>query len=125
MHYRLLLCADCDLLYASPVPEKRVVDRRVPGGGLRQLAARRAVAARTYARAAAANRSPRLPDRSGALDIGAGDGAFLKELLANGLQRRGRRRTVRRAHRGGRGGDPAAVRQAPSASRIFRDDSSV
>ncbi len=80
MHHRLLLCRDCDILYASPVPatvelEQEYLEAAYDSG------AEAGYAARTYARLLRPILG-RLPDRVGALDIGAGDGAFLKELLA-------------------------------------------
>ena len=83
MHYRLLLCAACELLYASPVPESQsLVEEYQAAAYDSALEAR--FAARTYARLLRPLLA-RLPDRSGALDIGAGDGAFLQELLAQGF----------------------------------------
>lgn len=79
MHHRLLLCKTCDLVYASPVPQadelqaeylEAAYDSQVEAG----------FAARTYA-ASINSLCDQLPDRKGALDIGAGDGAFCEELL--------------------------------------------
>ena len=83
MHYRLLVCEDCDLLYASPVPQfDRLEDEYREAAFDSGREAR--YAARTYARLARPILA-QLPDRVGALDIGAGDGAFLKELLGCGF----------------------------------------
>ena len=83
MHYRLVLCEDCDLLYASPVPESdRLEDEYREASYDSGREAR--YAARTYARLVQPILA-RLRDRTGALDIGAGDGAFLKELLGCGF----------------------------------------
>ncbi len=84
MHYRLLSCRSCGLLYASPVPP---VDRLV---GAYQDAAfdsgdEAAQASRTYANVLRSHVVTTLPDRIGALDIGTGDGAFLHHLLAEGF----------------------------------------
>ena len=83
MHWQLWQCAHCDLLYASPAPP--------PGqlAGLYQDAefgsSREARhASRTYGRILR-QILPHLPDRAGALDVGAGDGAFLGELLDAGF----------------------------------------
>ncbi len=79
MHYRLLLCKGCDLVYASPVPDRESLleEYRVAAYDSGREAR---YAARTYGRLLRSVLG-RLPDRAGALDIGAGDGAFLKELL--------------------------------------------
>jgi SAM-dependent methyltransferase len=83
MHYRLLLCAGCELLYASPVPELEALAEQYRAAAYdSSLEAR--YAARTYA-GLLRRILGRLPDRAGALDIGAGDGAFLRELLALGF----------------------------------------
>jgi SAM-dependent methyltransferase len=83
MHYRLLECPGCDLVYASPVPTAGALARAYRDAGFDSgLEAHRAAA--TYARLLIPI-AARLPDRAGALDIGAGDGAFLAELLAAGF----------------------------------------
>jgi len=83
MHYRLMLCARCDLLYASPAPEpKNLAEAYLSAAYDSTLESR--YAARTYARIMR-QMLGRLCDRAGALDIGAGDGAFLKELQAYGF----------------------------------------
>jgi SAM-dependent methyltransferase len=83
MHYRMIVCPTCDLLYAAPIPAFDVLatgyqsasyDSRVEAG----------YAANTYARFLR-RILKRLPDRVGALDIGAGDGAFLKRLVECGF----------------------------------------
>ena len=82
-HHRLVICPSCDLLYASPVP---------PPGELADAYREAAFdsgeesrfAARTYF-GLLSRFVHRLPDRHGALDIGAGDGAFLQELLDAGF----------------------------------------
>jgi SAM-dependent methyltransferase len=83
MHYRLVQCPVCRLLYASPVPPADVVatayrDALYDSGDEARFAAS------TYARALQRLRG-RLPPRGGALDIGAGDGAFVAELVAAGF----------------------------------------
>ncbi|NUQ63694.1 MAG: class I SAM-dependent methyltransferase [Pirellulales bacterium] len=83
MHYQLLLCADCDLLYASPVPDSGSLAEAYRDAAY-DSSLEAACAARTYARLLTPLLN-RLPDRVGALDIGTGDGAFLKELLAFGF----------------------------------------
>lgn len=83
MHYRLICCPDCDLLYASPAPppgELAAAYREAAFGGSEEAR----FAARTYGRLLAGF-VDRLPERAGALDIGAGDGAFLERLLSLGF----------------------------------------
>jgi SAM-dependent methyltransferase len=79
MHYRLIDCPTCDLLYANPLPrEEYIVAEYIKAdydSGLESC-----LAAATYA-STLSTFIERLPDRHGALDIGAGDGAFLKCLL--------------------------------------------
>lgn len=83
MHHRLLLCRDCDLVYASPVPaDDELRDGYVDAAYDSQVEAR--FAARTYADSVRLL-CDRLPDRVGALDIGAGDGAFCEQLLDLGF----------------------------------------
>ncbi len=83
MHYKLISCPICDLLYASPIPE------------LCELAtAYHEAAFDSYEEANCAGRTygsflseimQHLPDFDGALDIGTGNGAFLEELLSKGF----------------------------------------
>ena len=81
MHHRLLLCSDCDLLYANPVPSLEAIagaydDAAFDSGEEAHLAAA------TYAQV---TQRISVPDKVGALDIGTGDGAFLEELIALGF----------------------------------------
>ena len=89
MHHRLLLCRGCDMLYSSPVPatdelEHAYLEAAYDSG----IEAR--YAARTYrvwcGPSCATARPP------SALDIGAGDGALLQELLGLGFSDVSRRR---------------------------------
>ena len=84
MHHRLLLCAECQLLYASPAPTPESLH-----GAYREAAYDSGEEARfaslTYARLLR-DVLPRVPGTGGALDIGAGDGAFLRHLLAAGIE---------------------------------------
>lgn len=85
MHHRLILCPTCALLYASPVPSVAdLTDAYVAAAFDSGDEAR--FAARTYARLLRFV-TARLPDRDGALDVGAGDGAFLEELIGGGFTR--------------------------------------
>jgi SAM-dependent methyltransferase len=83
MHYRLVVCPVCDLAYASPAPTPDSLVRSY-GEADYDSAHEARLAARTYAGVLGPVLS-RLPDRDGALDIGAGDGAFLERLLAFGF----------------------------------------
>lgn len=84
MHLRLLHCPVCDLVYASPVPAPSELE-----DAYREAAYDSKVeaeyAAQTYA-AQVRRFYERLPDRAGALDIGAGDGAFCGQLQALGFR---------------------------------------
>jgi SAM-dependent methyltransferase len=83
MHYRLIACPTCDLLYASPLPTLDRLARAYQEADFDSSEEAR-YASRTYARFLPAI-VRRIPDRDGALDIGTGDGAFLEQLLANGF----------------------------------------
>jgi SAM-dependent methyltransferase len=83
MHFRLLECRRCAVLYASPAPTAAALERAYRAASFAASSESR-YAARTYGsllkRFAAG-----LPDREGALDIGTGDGAFLEQLLEQGF----------------------------------------
>lgn len=83
MHYRLVVCPRCDLLYADPLPTRRDITK-----GYREAAYDSSeeahYAARTYGRFLSAI-ARKVPGTRGALDIGTGDGAFLEELLQMGF----------------------------------------
>jgi SAM-dependent methyltransferase len=83
MHYRLIECRACDLLYASPAPAAAALAAEYRRAAYDSSEEAR-FAARTYAEVLSRLAS-RLPDRDGALDVGAGDGAFLAELKARGF----------------------------------------
>ncbi len=79
MHYRLVVCPGCDLLYANPLPTLKTLSEAYHEAAF-DSAEEAGYAARTYAsflNGIGAN----LPDRVGALDIGTGDGAFLEQLI--------------------------------------------
>ena len=83
LHHRLLECASCDLLYASPVPTFESLTDAYREAGYESGEEARYAAA-TYEEVFA-SLAPRLPDLRGAVDIGAGDGAFLERLRAAGF----------------------------------------
>lgn len=84
MHHRLLLCPECELLYASPAPTQDSLH-----GAYREAAYDSGEEARfaslTYASLLRTVLDD-LPPEGGALDIGAGDGAFLHHLVAAGFE---------------------------------------
>lgn len=83
MHHRLVACPECDTLYASPAPTAAALEAAYSDAAY-DSAESAVFAARTYA-----GFLPRLlsdtPPGTPALDIGAGDGAFLRELVAAGV----------------------------------------
>jgi SAM-dependent methyltransferase len=85
MHYRLLECGRCDVLYANPLPTRESLE-----AAYREAAFDSSEEAR-YAGDAYAEFLPailaKLPRREAALDIGTGDGAFLEHLLRSGFSR--------------------------------------
>jgi SAM-dependent methyltransferase len=83
LHYRLIACPTCDLLYANPLPEPESLFRAYRDAAY-DSGEEAHFAARTYARFLPAI-ARQLPDLRGALDIGAGDGAFLERLLGAGF----------------------------------------
>lgn len=83
MHYRLMICEPCDLLYAGPAPGPRTTQTAYEEADF-DSALEAGYAAQTYA-SFVPRILRRLPDRNGALDIGTGDGAFLGQLLAQGV----------------------------------------
>jgi SAM-dependent methyltransferase len=84
MHYRLIECTQCDLLYATPLPREEFL---VAGYS------EAAYDSSEEAHNAASNYASFLPgikerlaDLQGAMDIGAGDGAFLEFLIEHGFE---------------------------------------
>ena len=84
MHFRLLQCGECDVMYANPAPAAETL-----GAGYEQAAydsdVEATYAADTYAHYLVERVLPKLRLRQGAMDIGTGNGAFLRDLLANGF----------------------------------------
>lgn len=83
MHYRLVACPGCDLVYASPAPEPETLAGAYLSADFDSGEESR-WAARTYGWLVSPV-LPRLPERRRALDVGAGDGAFIEELLRLGF----------------------------------------
>jgi SAM-dependent methyltransferase len=85
MHYRLLECMRCDVLYANPLPTRESLDE-----AYREAAFDSSEEAR-HASDVYAEFLPdiltNLSQREAALDIGTGDGAFLEHLLRSGFER--------------------------------------
>jgi SAM-dependent methyltransferase len=84
MHYRLVRCPDCSVLYASPAPVGDVLEDLYREAEYDSAEESRH-AARVYFQQLSRFLAS-LPDRAGALDIGAGDGAFLEMLLGAGFR---------------------------------------
>jgi len=85
MHHRLVACPVCDVVYASPVPAAEALAKAYAEAPFAP-STESSYASLTYG-SLLAPVLPRLPDLDGAIDIGAGDGAFLEVLLAKGLTR--------------------------------------
>lgn len=83
MHFRLVLCEACDLLYSSPAPARAALEQAYDAASF-DASDESGFAAETYA-AFLPEICRGLPDRAGALDIGTGDGAFLTRLVARGF----------------------------------------
>lgn len=83
MHYRLIECPVCDLLYADPLPSEDYLIKRY-GDASYDSSIEAHYAAATYSDMLSSFIS-QLPERLGALDIGAGDGAFLEYLMKHGF----------------------------------------
>ncbi|MBD2278542.1 class I SAM-dependent methyltransferase [Aphanizomenon flos-aquae] len=83
MHYRLISCPTCDVLYASPIPElsELATAYHEPAFDSSEEAH---YASRTYA-SFLPEIMQHIPNLDGAIDIGTGDGAFLEELLRTGF----------------------------------------
>lgn len=84
MHYRLIECPGCDLIYASPVPREEALAEGYSEAAY-DSGTEAGYAAASYAELLDLV-TARLPDLEGALDIGAGDGAFLKQLMKRGFR---------------------------------------
>lgn len=83
MHYRLVICPICDLLYATPVPDSKWLNDGYIDA-LYDSQEEALFASRTYSKRLL-KFLHNLPDLKGALDIGCGDGAFLERLIELGF----------------------------------------
>ena len=83
MHWRLQECNGCTLLYADPIPAPESLSRLYRQAEF-DSSGEAGYAARTYG-SFLPGIAVKLPDKKGALDVGTGDGVFLKELLRNGF----------------------------------------
>lgn len=83
MHWRLAECACCDLLYADPIPTPETLAKLYRNADF-DSSREAGLAGQTYA-SFLPRIASRLPDRAGAVDVGTGDGAFLRHLLAAGF----------------------------------------
>src|SRR5262249_30316586 len=83
MHWRLVTCASCGLVYASPAPTGEQLLGEDHDAGF-DAGDESRYAAATYA-GVGAKPLPGLTDRQGAADIGGGDGAFPGRLLDLGF----------------------------------------
>jgi len=79
MHWRLIECQNCDLLYATPAPTPESLNVAYDAAAF-DSGPEAKYAALTYARFLPGIKR-KLADANGALDIGTGDGAFLQHLL--------------------------------------------
>ena len=83
MHHRLVECPSCGLLYANPAPTVSALADAYGDADYSSFEESRCAAA-TYA-ALLRRMVGSLPPDAAAIDIGTGDGAFLGELLAAGV----------------------------------------
>jgi hypothetical protein len=84
MHSRMVECNLCGMLYANPVLRPEALADAYKEASFDSGAESR-LAATTY-RTLLDPHLPTLPSRRSALDIGAGDGAFVEELLGLGFE---------------------------------------
>jgi len=85
MHYRLLECGRCDVLYANPLPTRESLEAAYREADFDSGEEAR-YAGDSYAEFLPAILA-KLSRRAAALDIGTGDGAFLEHLLGSGFER--------------------------------------
>jgi 2-polyprenyl-3-methyl-5-hydroxy-6-metoxy-1,4-benzoquinol methylase len=83
MHFRLLRCPRCTLLFASPAPDGRELDRAYHEAAY-DSSVEANDASKTYARYLQRHLDL-FTERDGALEIGSGNGSFLGHLLSLGF----------------------------------------
>ena len=83
MHWRLMHCQKCDLLYANPAPAPDDLASLYRDADF-DSGKEAGLASRTYGQFLPAL-AAQLPDKDGAVDVGTGDGIFLRELLDAGF----------------------------------------
>jgi len=83
MHPRLVDCADCGMLYGNPVLSEETLSNLYQGAAFDSQEESR-LASFAYKRMLEKH-CANLPDRKGAIDIGAGDGAFCERLVELGF----------------------------------------
>ena len=83
MHHKMVVCGKCDLAYANPIPDVEWVRSNYVKAQF-DTAYESTHAADNHCRLLD-KVLPYVPDRQAALDIGAGDGAFLSKLLQPGF----------------------------------------
>lgn len=84
MHHRLIACPVCDVVYASPLPATPQALAKAYEDAAFESGTESRCASLTYGRLLSRIKTT-LPDSTGAIDIGTGDGAFLDQLLAQGF----------------------------------------
>lgn len=83
MHFRLVQCPQCDLLYANPAPAPYTVVEAYREAAF-DTPIESEYASMTYGKILR-ELVENMPHRAGALDIGTGDGSFLEQLIVNGF----------------------------------------
>ena len=121
MHWRLVTCASCGLVYANPAPAGDELLEEYRGAAF-DAAGESRHAAETYA-GVVARLLGTLPDREGALDVGAGDGAFLERLLDLGFAGVVGLEPSPAARAGASARVRDAIREEPFAAGEFDEDS--
>lgn len=84
MRYRQVLCRACDLQYASPAPRADAIGAAYTDADF-DSGIEAAFAAKTYG-SQLKRLLPNLAQTGSALDVGTGDGIFLRELFASGFR---------------------------------------
>jgi SAM-dependent methyltransferase len=79
MHWQLTECLRCDVIYAAEAPRSKDLARLYHTAEFDSSGEAR-FASETYSKKLESI-GGRLPDRQGAVDVGTGDGAFLRKLL--------------------------------------------